>query len=169
MPTPRCAGVCMREQRRSTRRISSSRCRSSADGGSEQPRRLDELGDVGTLALVLTRRQAGTLTSVGVRILIVSAVLSMAGCASYAQRYAQANEEGLKAAGFEKRLADTPEKLAYVQRLTQRRILVYKWQGRLYYAWPDARFCQCIYVGKEATGWAPIFSQSGSQPGLCWR
>ena len=47
------------------------------------------------------------------------------------------------------RLADTPEKLAYVQRLTQRRILVYKWQGRLYYAWPDARFCQCIYVGNE--------------------
>ena len=48
------------------------------------------------------------MTSVGVRIVIVSAVLSMAGCASYAQRYAQANEEGLKAAGFEKRLADTP-------------------------------------------------------------
>ena len=89
------------------------------------------------------------MTSVGVRILIVSAVLSMAGCASYAQRYAQANEEGLKAAGFEKRLADTPEKLAYVQRLTQRKILVYKWQGRLYYAWPDAQFCQCIYVGNE--------------------
>lgn len=60
------------------------------------------------MALVLTRRQAGAMTSVGVRIVIVSAVLSMAGCASYAQRYAQANEEGLKAAGFEKRLADTP-------------------------------------------------------------
>ena len=71
------------------------------------------------------------MTSVGVRILIVSAVLSMAGCASYAQRYAQTNEKGLKAAGFEKRLA--------------------------------------FNAGKEATGWAPIFSRSGSQPDLCWR
>ena len=36
-----------------------------------------------------------------------------------------------------------------MQRLTQRKILVYKWQGRLYYAWPDARFCKCLYVGNE--------------------
>jgi hypothetical protein len=37
---------------------------------------------------------------------------------AYAQRYAQANEEGLKTAGFEKRLADTPEKLACSSRAT---------------------------------------------------
>jgi hypothetical protein len=98
---------------------------------------------------LLTPRRARTTIWVGVRILIVCAAVGVAGCASYAQRYAQANEDGLEAAGFEKRLADTPEKLAYVRRLTQRKIVVYQWQGRLYYAWPDARFCKCLYVGNE--------------------
>lgn len=48
------------------------------------------------------------------------------------------------------RLADTPEKLASLQALTQRKILVYTWQDRLYFVWPDARFCRCLYLGNEA-------------------
>ena len=93
------------------------------------------------MALVLTR--------VSARILLVSMAIGLAGCASYAQRYAQANEEGLRAAGFTMRLADTPEKLASLQAMTQRRILVYTRLGQLYYVWPDARFCRCFYVGSE--------------------
>ena len=102
------------------------------------------------MALVLIRRGARAVTWVSVRILIVATVLSLAGCASYAERYAHANEQGLQAAGFERRVADTPEKLVSLQALTQRKILVYKWQDRLYFAWPDARFCKCLYVGNEA-------------------
>ena len=102
------------------------------------------------MALVLIRLGARAVTWVGVRVLIVVAVLSLAGCASYAERYAQANEQGLEAAGFEMRLADTPEKLASLQALTQRKILVYKRQDRLYFVWPDARFCKCLYLGNEA-------------------
>ena len=94
------------------------------------------------MALVLTR--------VSARILLVSMAIGLAGCASYAQRYAQANEEGLRAAGFTMRLADTPEKLASLQGMTQRRILVYTRLGRPYYVWPDARFCRCFYIGSEA-------------------
>ena len=105
---------------------------------------------MGTVALVLIRRGARAITWVGVRILIVATVLSLAGCASYAERYAQANEQGLVAAGFEVRLADTAEKLASLQALTQRKILVYKRQDRLYFVWPDARFCKCLYLGNEA-------------------
>ena len=101
------------------------------------------------MALVLIRRGARAVTWVSVRILMVATVLSLAGCASYAERYAQANEQGLVAAGFERRVADTPEKLVSLQALTQRKILVYKWQDRLYFAWPDARFCKCLYVGSE--------------------
>jgi hypothetical protein len=101
------------------------------------------------MALVLIRRGARAVTWVSVRILIVATVLSLAGCASYAERYAQANEQGLVAAGFERRVADTPEKLVSLQALTQRKILVYKWQDRLYFAWPDARFCKCLYIGNE--------------------
>ena len=105
---------------------------------------------MGTVALVLIRRGARAITWVGVRILIVATVLSLAGCASYAERYAQANEQGLVAAGFDVRLADTAEKLASLQALTQRNILVYKRQDRLYFVWPDARFCKCLYLGNEA-------------------
>lgn len=102
------------------------------------------------MALVLIRRGALATAWVGARILIVAAVLSLAGCASYAERYARANEQGLEAAGFEKRVADTPAKLAALQAVTQRKILVYKRPDRLYFAWPDARFCQCLYLGNEA-------------------
>ena len=102
------------------------------------------------MALVLIRCGARAVTWVGVRVLIVVAVLSLAGCASYAERYAQANEQGLQAAGFERRVADTPEKLVSLQALTQRKILVYQRPDRLYFAWPDARFCKCLYVGNEA-------------------
>jgi len=105
---------------------------------------------MGTVALVLIRRGARAITWVGVRILIVATVLSLVGCASYAERYAQANEQGLVAAGFEVRRADTPERLASLQALTQRKILVYKRQDRLYFVWPDARFCKCLYLGNEA-------------------
>ena len=102
------------------------------------------------MALVLIRRGARAVTWVGVRVLIVVAVLSLAGCASYAERYAQANEQGLQAAGFERRVADSPEKLVSLQAMTQRKILVYQRPDRLYFAWPDARFCRCLYVGSEA-------------------
>jgi hypothetical protein len=102
------------------------------------------------MALVLIRRGARAVTWVGVRILIAVTVLSLAGCASYAERYAQANEQGLVAAGFERRVADTPEKLDSLQALTQRKILVYQRQEGLYFVWPDSRFCKCLYVGNEA-------------------
>ena len=39
---------------------------------------------------------------------------------------------------------------ASLRTTTQRRILVYPRLGRPYYAWPDARFCRCFYIGSEA-------------------
>ena len=45
--------------------------------------------------------------------------------------------------------ADTPEKLAVVESLRQRRVLVYPRPEGLDYVWPDARFCRCVYVGDE--------------------
>jgi len=81
---------------------------------------------------------------------LLVAMLLLAGCASRERRYADANEQGLAAAGFQQRLADTPEKRAHLQALTQRRILVYKVRDRLVYVWADAAICQCLYVGNEA-------------------
>ena len=81
---------------------------------------------------------------------LLAVTLVLAGCASRESRYASANEQGLTAAGFQKRLADTPAKEAHLQTLIQRRILVYKVQDRLVYVWADAKFCQCLYVGNES-------------------
>ena len=81
---------------------------------------------------------------------LLAVTLLLAGCASRERRYADANEQGLAAAGFRQRLADTPEKRAHLQTLIQRKILVYKVQDRLVYVWADAKLCQCLYVGNEA-------------------
>jgi len=45
--------------------------------------------------------------------------------------------------------ADTPAKLAAVEALRERRVLVYQRPDGRYYVWPDARFCRCLYVGDE--------------------
>ena len=80
---------------------------------------------------------------------LLGVTLLLAGCASRERRYAEANEQGLAAAGFQKRVADTPAKMAHLQTLIQRKILVYKVQERLVYVWADAKLCRCLYIGNE--------------------
>ena len=80
---------------------------------------------------------------------LLAVALLLAGCASRERRYAEANEQGLAAAGFQKKIADTPAKIAHLQALIQRKILVYNVQGRLIYVWADAELCQCLYIGNE--------------------
>lgn len=87
----------------------------------------------------------------GCRLALVTVlVVALAGCASREERYASANEQGLAEAGFQRRPADTPAKMAHLQTMTQRKILVYKIQDRLVYVWADADVCRCLYVGNEA-------------------
>lgn len=83
-------------------------------------------------------------------VVLLAVTLVLAGCASRERRYAVANEQGLAAAGFQMRLADTPAKQAHLQAMTQRKILVYKIQNQLVYVWADSQVCQCLYVGNEA-------------------
>jgi hypothetical protein len=47
------------------------------------------------------------------------------------------------------RLADTPEKLAHLQTLTQRKLVPHQHEGKPYYVYADATSCQCIYIGNE--------------------
>lgn len=96
---------------------------------------------MGLLALVIGRR--GLLA-------LLAVILLFAGCQSRERRYATANEQGLAEAGFQQRLADTPEKRQHLETLIQRKILVYKVQDRLVYVWADAKVCRCLYVGNEA-------------------
>ena len=60
----------------------------------------------------------------------------------------QRTEQLLAAAGFEMKLADTPEKLANLSTMTPRRTLVPEERdNRLYYVYADPDLCKCLYVG----------------------
>ncbi len=60
-------------------------------------------------------------------------------------------EQQLAAAGFEKKVADTPAKLAHLGTLTPARKLVpHRRDGRLYYVYADPVVCNCLYVGTAA-------------------
>ena len=60
----------------------------------------------------------------------------------------QSTEHLLAAAGFEMKLADTPEKLANLSTMTPQRTLVpQERDNRLYYVYADPDLCKCLYVG----------------------
>jgi hypothetical protein len=61
-------------------------------------------------------------------------------------------EQLLAGAGFQKKVADTPEKLAHLGTLTPARRLVAHRRdgGQLYYVYADPAMCKCLYVGTPA-------------------
>jgi hypothetical protein len=60
-------------------------------------------------------------------------------------------EQLLAAAGFDQKLADSPEKLANLELLTPARKLVpQERNGQLYYVYADPALCKCMYVGTAA-------------------
>jgi hypothetical protein len=63
----------------------------------------------------------------------------------------QTTEQLLAAAGFEKKVADTPAKLAHLGTLTPaRKLVTHRQDGRLYYVYADPVVCGCLYVGTAA-------------------
>jgi hypothetical protein len=57
----------------------------------------------------------------------------------------------LTAAGFHKKVADTPEKRAHLETLTPaRRLVAHRRDGQLYYVYADPATCKCMYVGTAA-------------------
>jgi len=60
-------------------------------------------------------------------------------------------EQLLAAAGFEKKVADSPAKLAHLETLTPaRKLVVHQRDGHLYYVYADPATCKCLYVGTAA-------------------
>jgi hypothetical protein len=57
-------------------------------------------------------------------------------------------EQVLAAVGFQKKIADTPEKLTHLRTLTPaRRLVAHRQNDRLYYVYADPAMCKCLYVG----------------------
>ena len=80
-------------------------------------------------------------------ILIIGTMLS--GCAMIEKSDATSTENKLAAAGFMVKYADTPEKLAHIKSMQQRTIITHIKFGIVYYAYADAEFCKCLYMGTE--------------------
>ena len=87
------------------------------------------------------------LSKAAIVVLVVGLGVALAGCAAIRNARAIKTERMLAAAGFQMRLADTPEKLAHLETLTQRKLVPHERDGKVYYVYADADSCKCIYVG----------------------
>ena len=81
--------------------------------------------------------------------LIISAILTMtlSACASIQNKQAAKIEDVLVKAGFKKVPADTPEQLAHLQTIPQRKLVSHKHKDGIRYIYADANLCKCMYVG----------------------
>jgi hypothetical protein len=73
----------------------------------------------------------------------------LAGCAAVQKSDATDTEQMLAAAGFNMRPADTPEKLAHLKTLTQRKLISHERDGKVYFVYADADNCKCLYAGNQ--------------------
>ena len=82
-------------------------------------------------------------------IVIAAVAATSLGCAAIQKSEAIRTERVLAAAGFQVKLADTPEKLAKVKAMTQRKVLPHDKDGETYFVYADALECVCVYAGNE--------------------
>jgi len=80
---------------------------------------------------------------------VVASGLLLAACATAERDRAAEIEPLLLAAGFQKRVADTPQKLAHLQQLQPLKLVPHARQTSVYYVYADPNGCRCAYVGNE--------------------
>jgi len=85
------------------------------------------------------------------RLVVLLALLGASACAAIQQSEAIDAERWLAAAGFQMRLADTPQRLEKASSLPQRKLVPMRGEdGSLRFVYADATFCKCIYAGTQA-------------------
>jgi hypothetical protein len=97
--------------------------------------------EVETMAMVRNRFAA--------LLLVGSMGIVLGGCAAIRNARAIDTERMLAAAGFQMKMADTPEKLDRLEAMTQRKLVPHQKDGKVFYVYADATSCKCIYVGTE--------------------
>jgi hypothetical protein len=81
----------------------------------------------------------------------IAGFLAAAGCAEIQKTNDVQEERMLAAAGFQIKLADTPERMKKAEALPQRKFTRVPYgDGTVRYVWADAKYCKCIYAGTEA-------------------
>lgn len=83
-------------------------------------------------------------------IVLAALVVVASGCAALRKSEVDSQEQLLSAAGFQMKLADTPQKVEHLQGLTPQKLVPHTRDGKLYYVYADAEFCKCLFVGNEA-------------------
>lgn len=81
-----------------------------------------------------------------------AAILLLAGCSLFRlspQEQAAEVEPLLAAAGFRMLPADTPQKVAHLQKLPPLKLTPRLHNGQVRYAYADPYSCTCMYVGDE--------------------
>ena len=97
---------------------------------------------------------------------VLTIVLMLAGCAALQKNEVLDVEGLLTKAGFQKHVADTPQKMAHLKTLAQQCISRHKRHGKLYFVYADAANCQCFYVGDETEfrHYQDLERQQGTDP-----
>ena len=83
---------------------------------------------------------------------IVGLILGVAGCVNPQQQAAQ-KEDLLAAAGFQVKIADTPQRLAAMKRLPPNKFVTKVVNGQPVYLYADPLVCKCVYFGTQQN-WA---------------
>lgn len=80
-------------------------------------------------------------------VLLASSLL--VGCASMLNSKDIETERLLSAAGFQMRLANTPEQLTALKARPQQKLVPQNHGDKVIYTYADAKVCKCIYAGTE--------------------
>ena len=79
---------------------------------------------------------------------IVGFLLGIAGCTTPQQQVSQ-KEDLLSAAGFQVRVADSPQRIAALKSLPPNKFITRVKNGQLVYQYADPLVCRCIYFGTQ--------------------
>jgi len=78
---------------------------------------------------------------------LLGGLLVLSGCASIRRQEAADTERLLGAAGFQQRLADSPERLAHLRTMPPLKLVAQEKDGQVVYTFADPESCRCLYVG----------------------
>jgi hypothetical protein len=76
-------------------------------------------------------------------------LLVLLACAGVQTHETESFEKTLAASGFAMKLADTPAKLAQLEKMPQKKLLRQDYKGSPVYVYADATGCKCLYAGSD--------------------
>ena len=79
---------------------------------------------------------------------VAGLMLGVAGCASQQQQVSE-KEDLLAAAGFQIRVANTPQRIAAMRRLPPNKFVTRVVNGSPVYQYADPLVCKCVYFGTQ--------------------